>query len=304
MKYLVILILIIAEIVNAQHHVALFDMAVPPVSKENEVNKFLAPMSFELIDGMIVVEGELNQQKGYFILDTGAPVMIVNSLKPQKTSHKAKGISKAFYVEEVQVESFAWASIEKENIEAIAMDISHLERATQRSLLGLIGYDMLKDFEVLIDYQNHTIRFFDAKNNDLHKNFRPISTVSFLIENHLPIIKVKIGDKKLYLGLDTGAEANLIDVSIKDKLDTMLLSPLTVEEIQGLDQVIHEVETTYIRNTRVKALSFENMKFLFTDMSHLRSNSTFQLDGLLGFPFFSQHKCSINYKKRKMYFWE
>lgn len=304
MKYLVILILIITEIANAQHHVALFDMAVPSVSTENEVNKFLAPMSFELIDGMIVVEGELNQRKGYFILDTGAPVMIVNSSKPRKIAQKAKGISKAFHVEEVQVESFSWASIEKENIEAIAMDISHLERATQRSLLGLIGYDMLKDFEVLIDYQNHIIRFFDAKNNDLHKNFRPISTVSFLIENHLPIIKVKIGEKRLYLGLDTGAEVNLIDASIKEKLSSVLLSPLQIEEIQGLDQVIREVETTHIRNTTVKKLSFENMKFLFADMSHLRSNSTFQLDGLLGFPFFSQRKCSINYKKRKMYFWE
>lgn len=303
MRCIAILLFIISHIVNAQNNVALFDLDINNVSRNNENVAEMLTTPFELIDGMIVVEAEMNQQKGHFILDTGAPLMIVNAPTSHTGNVEAKGISEAFLVNEVKIESFEWAGIKEAELDAIAMDISHLERATNRTLLGLIGYDMLKDFEILIDYKNHIIRFLNPKKNDLHHHSRPICTVPFIIENHLPIIKVKVGKKKMYFGLDTGAEVNLIDLSIKDKINPSLLSPLKIEEIQGVDKVVHEVFATYLSSTEVKNLSFENMKFLFTDISHLRDNSTFQLDGLLGFPFFSQRKCSINYKKRKIYFW-
>ena len=46
------------------------------------------------------------------------------------------------------------------------------------------------------------------------------------------------------------------------------------------------------------------MKYLFIDLSHLASDSGMHLDGLLGYPFFSKARMSINYKLRKIYIWE
>lgn len=304
MRVMIILILIFSEIINAQNNVSLFELDIHNVNNSTETITEMSATPFELIDGMIVVEAEINKKRGHFILDTGAPLMIVNAKSSPQANVAAKGISEAFWVKEIKIKSFEWAGLRTEEIDAIQMDISHLEKATDRTLLGLIGYDMLKDFEMLIDYENHIIRFFNAKKNDLHDNFSPSTSVPFIIENHLPIIKVKIGKKKLYFGLDTGAEVNLIDLSIKDKIDETLLSPLQIEEIQGVDKVVHEVFATHVSSTTVKDLDFDDMKYLFTDMSHLRDNSTFQLDGLLGFPFFSQRKCSINYKKKRIYFWQ
>ena len=303
MKQWVIIFLFLQQIVLAQNNVALFDISTKPTEGVFKVNSILTT-SFELINGMIFVEASINEQQGHFILDTGAPLTIVNSKAKHKNALQANGISQTFMVASTEVESFEWAGIKKEQFEAIAIDISHLERASQRSILGLIGYDMIKNYEILIDYQKREIQLFNARKNEWHNRHQPIESFSFMVQDHLPVLKVKIGKKTYYFGLDTGAEVNLIDLAQKGKIATDLMSSCKVEEIQGVDKMVNEVFATTIYETKVKNTSFKNMKYIFTDIAHLKANSALRIDGLLGFPFFSQYKCSINYQKRKIYLWQ
>lgn len=303
MKPWLIIFLFLHQVIFAQNNVALFDF--PTTSSEGDVNvNSILTTSFELVNGMIFVEANMNQQQGNFILDTGAPLTIVNTQTPNhKSELTANGISEAFMVTSTEIKSFEWAGIKRSQFEALAIDISHLEKASERPILGLIGYDLLKNYELLIDYENQEIRLFNARKNNWHVNHQPIETFSFIIQDHLPVLKVKIGRKNYYFGLDTGAAVNLIDLSQKDKIAKDLRSDLKIEEIQGVDKVVHEVFATTIYETKVKDLAFDNMKYLFTDISHLKESSSLRIDGLLGFPFFSQKKCSINYQKRKIYIW-
>ena len=79
----------------------------------------------------------------------------------------------------------------------------------------------------------------------------------------------------------------------------------TIEgELQGVDQEVKKVMTSTISETLVKGLPFADMKYLFTDLSHLKKESSLYIDGLLGYPFFKQEKMSINYQEKKIYIWE
>ena len=205
--------------------------------------------------------------------------------------------------DEVVVNEFEWSGIAKKNLEAFKVDISHLERVFGMPLAGIIGYDILKEVELLVDYETKTIQLSPLKNKTILEE-RPIAIIPFTMQAHLPVIKVKIGSKKLRLALDTASESNILDQRVYKKLQTELLSNHRIGEIQGVDQEIKQVKIAAIKETSVKGIIFDEMPYLFTNLDHLKSESGLFIDGLLGYPFFKQGKFSINYKERKIYIWE
>lgn len=304
MKQWLLILLIFPLCVNAQNNIAFVNIDAMNSDSENNPNKTYVSAPFELIGGMIYIKGEMNGEQGDFIFDTGAPFMIINKVLESENTVKATGISSDFTAQNVKIEAFHWANIKHQAVEAVAIDMSHFEAASQRNVLGLIGYEVIKDYEVFINYNTQTIQLFPSHGNELHRNFEPVSTLRFNIQNHIPVVTAKIGNQKLRFGLDTGAEVNLLNAALKAEIDPLQINGLKTEEIQGVDKVVHPVLATLITNTVVGEHDFEHMKYLFTDMSHLQSEDGFAIDGLLGFPFFSKYKMSINYRKGKIYFWE
>lgn len=259
---------------------------------------------FDIIRGMIFVRAEINQQWGSFILDTGAPSIVVNQSKKESSKQQASSCKESFSVESIEINSFKWAGIERQNIEGLSVDISHLEKTSKQKILGLIGFELIKNNEVLFDYSGKRILLYPARKNSLHKSSKPVLSIPFRLQDHLPIIEVQIGGKKLRFGLDSGAAVNLIDKKYADILPPSSFNITQVEELQGLDQTVQKVSAATIPQTEIKKISCSDMKYLFTDLSHLKSSSDLQIDGLLGFPFFEKMKFSINYAKRKIYVWQ
>ena len=122
------------------------------------------------------------------------------------------------------------------------------------------------------------------------------------MQGHLPVIKVKIGKKKIKLALDTASESNILDSKYLKKINAQVVT-LTKGEMQGVDQQIKEVAVATISGTHINDLALADMQYLFTDLNHLKSESNLYIDGLLGFPFFKQGQMSINYKEKKLYVW-
>lgn len=258
---------------------------------------------FKLIRGMILTEASIDQEKGRFILDTGAPLLVVND-RPDAPSRLAASFSQEIQVGETTIENFRWAGLEEKKLEALVLDISHLESAFGQSLEGMIGYNVLKDYEVYFDYENSFMLRSDPRKNVLHDHAEPLYSIPFQLSDHLPVITVTIGKRKLRLGLDTGACANLIDVAALEALDAGLITWLPDEEVQGLDQNVKRVQALQLDHLEAKELAVSDLKFLSADLSQLHSEDGVALDGLLGYAFLSRFKFSINYPKGRIYVWE
>ena len=114
-------------------------------------------VDFELDGGIILVEALLNNSTQTFVLDSGAPGLILNNYNKGKKKKKKKeqvtGINGTAQAYSVIIENFVWAGISYPKMEAISMDLSHLESITKRKISGLLGYDLIKDFEVFLDYE-------------------------------------------------------------------------------------------------------------------------------------------------------
>ena len=302
MKRLLILFLFITQVADAQEHVAFFDVATNYEESDESpyLNSTIVP--FKIIEGMMLVEASRNNQVGNYIIDTGAPTLVINE-EPTQSTIQGRGISQGLLTAEVEVATFDWSGIHKEKLSAFKVDISHLEAVSGEAIAGIIGYDILKEVELLMDYTNKSVQLSSVKAKDLYQR-TPIAVIPFVMQGHLPVIKVKIGKKKLRLALDTASESNILDASILKKIPSNRLTNTIEGELQGVDQKIKKVQISTISETTVKGLPFTNMKYLFTDLSHLKKESGIYIDGLLGYPFFKQGKMSINYKERKIYVWE
>ena len=302
MKRLLILFLIISQIAEAQEHVAFLDVAASynEVDESPYLNSIVMP--FKMIEGMMLVEATMNNVQGNYIIDTGAPTLVING-QPTQSTTQGRGISQGLVTAEMKVQAFKWAGIERENLFAFQVDISHLEAVSGEKIAGIIGYDILKEVELLVDYSTQSIQLSATKRKGTYQK-KPVTTIPFVMQEHLPVIKVKIGNKKLRLALDTASESNILDAGIYKKLSKATFKNTVKGELQGVDQQVKQVMISTISETIIKGLPFTDMKYLFTDLGHLKKESGLYIDGLLGYPFFKQGKMSINYQERKIYVWE
>ena len=263
----------------------------------------LVYVPFQLADGKIVVNARLEGKPKLFMLDTGAPGLILNGKNINEASQTDAEFSPVVNTDQTVVSHFEWAGVQRGNTNAGVVNIGHLEAASGLSLAGLIGYDLLKNSEVLFDYSNHQLILSRDRKSVWHKDRKPKAVFSFQMIDHLPVLKVKIGNRWAYLGLDCGAESNLLDDSFLKSLPKSMLSKVKKEKLIGMNQAEVTSVSARISKTEIDKETFTDMKYLFADLSGIKGDADFKIDGLLGFPFFKSAVISINYKKQKLYVW-
>jgi hypothetical protein len=304
MKGLIIVLLFSSHLLFSQNNVAIFHANKSSVSVAATGGKAVSIAPFELINGMIVVKASINGVLGNFILDTGSPGIVINSTEHEGGSdYSATGVGGALAIGEININHFKWGIVEKDELKGFTIDISHLEKATGRQLAGLIGYEILEHYEVLFDYPNEIVKIYDGNNVAEFRKESPTIEVPFKMNGHIPMMEVQVGNKSAFLGLDSGAEVNLLDRSFFKSLNKSFLTDKNKEKVVGLDKDEQEVVAATLNSTKIEGHSMSAMKFLFLDLDGLSGQFDHDFDGLLGFPFFQQHTVAINYQEKKIYIW-
>jgi len=255
-------------------------------------------VKFELDGGIILVEAVLNNELQTFILDSGAPGLVLNNFYKKGKKETISGINGAVDAYSVKIENFQWAGIIYSSLEAISMDLSHLESMTKRKISGLIGYDLLKDFELLLDYGSQAIQL---KSMETINTAQPVISFPLSFENHLPVIEAVIGKEKLRLGLDTGAEINVLDDRLSTRIASVASNPQPYSKIYGVGEQKKTAHIVKVALTKVARAAYRQMEYVLTDFASI--NNATKIDGILGFPFLSSCKFSIDFKSQQLHVW-
>lgn len=305
MKWTTLLCLLILESSIAQNSIAFIKTATPPAPLPKGFSVSTAVLPLEIKAGMVFVQASADAQSGRYLLDTGAPSLILNqSISDADSYVAASSLGTTFQMANTKVKTFKWASIERKNVAALSLDIHHLEEFSNVNIKGIIGYDILKEVELYVDYSNAQLLLLQPGKNNLHCVATPILAVPFKLEDHLPVIQVKIGSQILRLGLDTGSGINLLSAQFEYLLKAHLLEAMHQETVQSIDQSSAQLQNSWIDNTQVADCSFGKMKYAFADLSSLKTGKAWEIDGVLGYPFFSRLKWSIDYANQMFYIWE
>jgi len=311
--FLFVYCLFITSVVFCNNDKRLYDDAFY-FTKAEIIDENTTRIPFKLVDRLIVIEGVHNDKKGLFIIDTGSEKLLLNKV------HFSHLISRNNRIEnttgvidfvddpvEKRIQQLLFQGLSVNDKRSNIIDMSHIEKSKKIKILGIIGYDVLKDYEVFIDmYLNQiTLSKIDKHGEKLGSQRyleKVVDSIDFKLKNHTIVIEGNINGKNLTFGLDTGAEFNQLNTKLPNKV---LQSFYPKERIKLLGASDSSIEVIFGLLYRVKlseTVYFGPMKTILTNLNSMNEAFGTKLDGILGHDFFAQKRAIINYKKEKIYF--
>lgn len=293
----------------------LFKMEVKTLTQETKVQKSphqVTQISFQMARNLIAVTVTLEGSERTFLLDSGSPRIVLNSIHLKdlnETSYSStKGVTgesiSGMNIESIRDLNFGGITINDQKV--VTMDLSHLEKSLEMEIHGLISYKMIKDYDILFDYENQLLTLLDPSYSEayLSQNFEGnrIKRTPIVMRGHIPTIKIKIGSNELTFGIDSGAEANLIEENYFQTMEEHLEN-ITVDHLKGGDKDSKEVKSTFLE-MNIDGVSFKAQNTVFTNIDHLNKKEELRISGLVGYPFLSNQKTLLSFIRKEIAFIE
>jgi hypothetical protein len=257
---------------------------------------------FDFVRNLIFFPARVDGRQGNFILDTGAPSLLLNHRgETERASLATTGLGAGGEVElaNQRVRSFKMGGQEMGSRWALALDLRSMENRTGQRIDGFVGYDLISKGELRIDYPNRNFRLLSSERKPLERGKSPLAMLRFSFIDHLPVVELKMGGKILRFVIDTGAGKNLIDPQY-----AVLGVPTNRKiNIQGLDGGQATLEVCQMPAPERLPVTAEQLQFVAMDLSHLQSPGHAPIAGIIGADFLAKYCVGIDYRRRKLYLW-
>ena len=201
------------------------ERTVPPIGQD---------VPFRLVDGFIMLEGVVNGESGFYMLDTGSPfALFLNNhlltLGPSRqiASGSAGSGQRVVVLAHENVNSLTlWGDVQFRDVEwAQIADFGFIEDGIVPQYLGFIGHGILKNFEFTIDYDRSNLFFsrLDPDGEALVSRVPPEdvhATLTFACrdcDRQYDQIPFKLGEIPLTLVIDTGNSGGQLTLTARTK---------------------------------------------------------------------------------------
>ncbi|MBK9556823.1 MAG: aspartyl protease family protein [Bacteroidetes bacterium] len=278
-----------------------FDDPIP----QGEFDELFIPL--KRVQNLFLVEARVDSLIGNFILDTGAPHLVLNKTYFTE-GRKAEGEGVSYGITgggntilNTTIDSLIITDMFYTNVDADIVNLGHLEDARGVKILGLLGASLFKEVEMEIDYRNNLLILYklDKEGNRIVGNERtqlPDVDMSIDITNDIIFMDVVAAEKKLRFCLDTGAERNVISNTLSNKIikHFQLTTPGGLTGSNGNSQLILNGQ---MDSVIIGGKSFVAMPFILTNLNYLQLVYDTNINGILGYDYLSKGIVTINHKK-------
>jgi hypothetical protein len=271
---------------------------------------------FTRAGNLILVKGKVDTTEGNFILDTGAPYLVLNltyfrnygTIMPNEEQAGITGIGPP--VAKAIVNKFSLGTFHYTQINADVTNLGNVENSKGVKILGLLGVELFKQFEMIIDYEQGVIYLhrIDKKEaasyqSEMLRDTSAYSTVVIEINDNRILTRTNLAGKKLRLMIDCGAESNLLDSRLPNKIfDNVSITGRVILLGSGNEKI--EALAGDMKNMQIGNSNISSLPVLITNLDKTCISAESCIDGILGFDFLSLHKIGFNFVKRKMYIWK
>lgn len=272
---------------------------------------------FTRAGNLILVQASVDSVQGNFILDTGAPHLVLNITYfrdyPQHTVDGAEQTSitgNAAAVVKTTTKEVSFGAITYYNLEADLVNLGHIENTRGVKILGLLGVELFKQCEMIIDYEKNLIylHYIGRKEEKIYqhemlKNVDGYRIFPIDITDNRIMVNTEMAGKKMKFVIDCAAESNVLDSRLPNKVfDNVEITRRVV--LKGVNN--KDVDALYgdLRNLTINNQDMGTLPVLITNLANTCFSYAGCVDGILGFDFLSLHKIGFNFVKRKMYIWK
>jgi predicted aspartyl protease len=270
---------------------------------------------FSRAGNLIIIKAKVDTTEGNFILDTGAPGLVLNLTYFRnypatiKEGESGGATGTATSVMQTLADSLIFGEIKYFKVESDLLNLGHIENSKGIKILGLLGMSLFKKFEMIIDYENNLIYLHHIQKkekgyqNEMLRDNTAYSTYSIEIFENKILTYLYSGGKKLRFVIDTGAESNILD----SRLPGTVMNNVTISRrVLLTGSTNQKVEALYgdLKNATMGKESLANFPVLITNLERMCYSYNTCINGMLGFDFLSLHKIGFNFVTGKMYIWK
>jgi predicted aspartyl protease len=264
---------------------------------------------------LIVIQAKVDTMEGNFILDTGAPGLVLNlsyfrNYPSRPTDAEGGGITGSVGRNEgTTVAHVSMGGVNYFQVEADRINLGHLESSKGIRILGLLGMQLFTKFEMIIDYERSVIHLhlITGKASAEYRNEQLKDTAAYDefpidITDYKIIVHTEMAGKHLLFLVDFGAESNVLDSRLPNKIfENVTVTQRVVLGGSGAKKV----EALYgsLKNLKIGSRTVSDLPVLITNLQYMCTSYDHCLDGMLGFDFLSLHKIGFNFVRHKMYIW-
>ncbi|HEX2606737.1 MAG TPA: retropepsin-like aspartic protease [Flavisolibacter sp.] len=250
------------------------------------------------------------------MLDSGAPHLVLNltyfrDYVTTTTDAEQSGITGSGPpVVKTTVKAFSFGSLNFSKLEADLVGLGHIENTKGIRILGLLGMELFRQCEMIIDYEKNLIYLhrIGRKEASVYKHELLNDTAAYrtfpidLTDNRI-IATTMMAGKKLKLIIDCAAESNVLDSRLPNKIFDQVTITRRVT-LTGAGN--KKVDALYgdLQNMQIGGLDIGTLPVLITNLENTCISYGGCIDGILGFDFLSLHKIGFNFVNRKMYIWK
>lgn len=280
-----------------------------PQSAVSDVNTIYIP--FTLVGQLIMVEARVDTVSGYFMLDTGSERLVLNKeyFSAGSNGRAIAAVGNTGMVSAVMekpIDSLQIDQLVVRDLDAHLVDLHHIELKKNIRMMGILGYEVYKNFEVFIDFQNKVIVLTRVNRKGIRIDSLapfevPYDSLPFDLLHHLIVVQAKVNTVKLDMILDSGAELNLLDRKVNRKV----LDKFTIIKrvnLIGVGKNEVEVLAGALNEVQCGNQYSEKMNTLLTSLDDINQSFDVNVQGVLGYEFLKKRRVMINYQKRKLYF--
>jgi len=289
---------------------------------EEETDADLNPPQVDIVTGedyivipikyagrLFMVEAVVDGQSGNLIFDTGASGIVMNQTYfrkyAQTNTHKSNGITGAVTNTScITIGSMRISGLEAKKLTASVADLSHIENQKGVKVLGLFGFKMIKDFEIVLDINRQVLFLYRInKNGDRISSSAPPFNADysqkFKTSKNIVFIRGTVADRELKFCLDTGAEINAISSNCnKNVLKTIKITGNS--NLNGVGSSQSKVLSGMMTDFRFGDRDLTSMTSIITSLDALSEAYETSLDGMLGYDFLKKGIFCINFVKRQI----
>jgi len=279
------------------------------ISASSSVEKGVSgePLSITIplkrVGRLFLIEAKIDNEVGDFVFDSGSSKLVLNRTYFRKymiiSDDEGGGVTGTTgRIDRAIVKRLQISDLSFENVMADVIDLGHIENRRGVKILGLFGLSLIKNFELVIDLNHNELHLYRLDKNgnrlDTHDK-QPVPDAREKISEYRNIlfVKAKIGGKVLNFCLDTGAESNVLSSfspkKVMNSVTILRRSELTASGSQG-SEVLYGTINDFMFADKIMT----NMQTIITSLQNMSDSYGVDIDGMLGYDFFSQGEICIN----------
>ncbi|MCK9453256.1 MAG: hypothetical protein M0Q90_16285 [Bacteroidales bacterium] len=253
---------------------------------------------------LILIDAYADSVSGSLILDTGSAGIVLNQIyfrNERKSSGQQSGgiTGKLRNTKKTKIKKLSFDEIVFENIMVDLVDLGHLEKVREVKILGFFGLCLFRDFELVLDLKNNVLELHRLNDEGWRLSQQPVPVPDLELEvyNYSDVFFVegRIANRRLIFCLDTGAESNVLDSYLSDKI-LKTVKILSRSSLRGVGKQEKEVFYGLMNEFILNDKAYPPMQTIITNLSQMSDSYGMEIHGMLGCNFFEQGVYYLNMK--------